>query len=152
MEKIDTIVLAKKDMETKDKKSTFPVYFAYRQEKGTNDEYHDVLTPMVDSEGKPIFKARPIKVKLSQDFEKKLEGMNIMFPLLMRLDEEKRIKNRDGKVVRTFFITVDSDKETKQPRLDKYGKKHLLLVIRDAEDIREKPLSSYSLEDIDNFE
>ena len=150
--KIDTIVLARKEMENKNNKTKFWVYFAYRQEQDKEGNFQDILTPMTDSENKPIFKARPIKVKLSQDFEKKLESMNLMFPLMMKLDEEKRITNRDGKVVRSFYITVDSDRETKQPRVDKYGKKHLLLVIRDADDIREKPLASYSLEDLDNFE
>lgn len=152
MEKIDTIVLATKDMPTKDGKDTFPVYFAYRQEKTPSGEYQDVLTSIQDKDGKQTFKARPIKVKLSQDFQKKLESTNLMFPLMMRLDENKRMTNREGKVVRTFYVTVDSDKDTKQPRLDKYGKKHLLLVIRDADDIREKPLASYSLEDLDDFE
>ena len=152
MDKIDTIVLARKEVSTKDNTRKFFAYFAYRQEQSPEGELQDILTPMLDKDGKQVFKARPIKVRLSQDFEKKLESMNLMFPLLMRLDEEKRMTNRDGKVVLTFYVTVDSDKETKQPRVDKYGKRHLLLVIRDADDIREKPLASYSLEDLDNFE
>lgn len=151
MEKIDTIVLARKEMDTKDGKRKFNVYFAYRQEL-VDGEYTDILTPGTDKDGNPTMKAKPIKVKLSQDFEKKLEGMNLTFPLLMKLDEEKRITNRDNKVVRSFYVTVDSDKDTKQARLDKYGKRHLLLVIRDADDIREKPLVSYSLSDLDDFE
>ena len=105
--KIDTIVLATKEMKTKDGKSTFPVYFAYRQEKTPNGEYQDVLTSMTDKDGKQIFKARPIKVRLSQDFEKKLESTNMAFPLLMRLDENKRMTNRDGKVVRTFKFFLE---------------------------------------------
>lgn len=152
MDKIDTIVLARKEVPTKDNTRKFWAYFAYRQEKGGNGEYQDVLSSVQDKEGKQVFKARPIKVRLSQDFEKKLESMNLIFPLMMRLDETKRMTNRDGKVVRTFYVTVDSDKDTKQPRVDKYGKQHLLLVIRDADDIREKPLASYSLEDLDTFE
>ena len=152
MDKIDTIVLARKEIESKDKKEKFYAYFAYRQEKGADGELQDVLTPLVDKEGKSMLKARPIKVKLSQDFVKKIESMNINFPLIMRLDENKKITNRDGKLVPSFYITVDTIKETKQPRVDKYGKRHLLLVIRDAEDIREKPLTSYALEDLDAFE
>lgn len=145
------IVLATKEQTTGDGKRKFNVYFAYRQEL-VDGAYTDVLTPMQDKDGSPIFKAKPIKVRLSEEFEKKLLDMNLQFPLMMTLNPDKRIKNKEGKTVSSFFVTVDTDKDTKQPRLDKYGKKHLVLILRDAEDIKEKPHTEYSLDDLDDFE
>lgn len=149
--KLNVIVLAMKMQEVEGGRK-FPVYFAYRQELGEDGTYHDQLTPMTDEKGSPIFKAKPIKVRLSEDFEKKLQDSELTFPLMMDLDSESRIKNKDGKSVSSFFVTVDTDRETKQPRLDKYGKKHLVMIIRDAQNIREKPMTSYSLDDLDDFE
>ena len=74
------------------------------------------------------------------------------YPLMMELDPDLRVKNKDGKYVSSFFVTVDTNKDTKQPRVDKYGKKHLVMIIRDAVNIREKPMTSYSLDDLDDFE
>ena len=49
----------------------------------------------------------------------------------------------------SFYVTVDKDKD-KKARKDKYGRKHLILIIRDAE-FKEMPRKSYSLEDLDSF-
>lgn len=154
MEKVqDTksvVVLATKEVKNASG-GTFNVYFAYRQEL-VDGEYKDVMTPITTSDGKLDYISKPIKVRLSQEFEKKLKATKLSFPLLLTLDSEKHIKNQQGQQVSSYFVTVDTVKETKQPRLDKYGKKHLVLVIRDAEDIKEKPHTSYSLEDLDDFE
>ena len=147
---VNIIALATKEVETEDGRK-FTAYFAYRQEI-VNGECVDKLTPYVKEDGTPEFKARPIKVRISEDFAKKLEGLDMQFPLLMRLDPNMYVKNSEGKRVSSFFVTVDTDKKTKQPKLDKNGKRHLILVIRDAVAIWEKPRTSYSLDDLDDFE
>lgn len=144
------IVLATKEQESKDG-GKFNVYFAYRQQLVDN-EYTDVVTPYTKEDGTLDYKAKPIKVRLSQAFEEKLKETKLSFPLLMTLDESVRVKNEKGQYVSGHFITVDTDKKTKQPRLDKYGKRHLVLVIRDAQDIKEKPRATYSFDDLDDFE
>ena len=149
MAQIDTIVLATKDVKAENGR-VFPVYFAYRQEKDENGEYTDILTPYTGEDGSPQFKAKPIKVKLTEDFEKKLKDSKLEFPLMMRLDDTLKV-NVDGKAKSSYFVTLDTERDTRKPRLDKYGRQHLILVIRDAVDIREKPRTSYSLEDVDEF-
>lgn len=150
MENKQVVVLATKVVETEDKRK-FNVYFAYRQEL-VDGEWKDKLTPYTDEKGQPAFKARPIKAHLSEDFVKKIEKMDVQFPLLVTLNPDKKVKNSDGKSVNAFFVTVDTDKTTKKPRLDKHGKQHLILVIRDADEIVNKPRTEYSLDDLDDFE
>lgn len=130
-----------------DNGSKFPVFYGYRQQQDKDGNISDVVTPTTDSEGNPAMKALPIKVKLSEDFIKKTE--KVSFPLLLTLDSDKKVLiNKEEKD--SFYVTIDKDKD-KKPRKDKYGKKHLILIIRDAE-YQEMPRKSYSLEDLDSFE
>lgn len=124
----------------------FDVYYGYRQQQDKEGNISDVLTPMQDSEGKPIMRAIPIKVKLAESFIKKVEKAS--FPLLLTLDEDKKV-DINGVESDSFYVTVDKDKD-KKARKDKYGRKHLILIIRDAE-FKEMPRKSYSLEDLDSF-
>lgn len=125
----------------------FMVYYGYRQQQDKEGNITDVLTPITDEKGAPTMKAIPIKVKLSEDFVKKTKDLS--FPLLLTLDTDRKVKlgneERDS-----FYVAVDKDKD-KKARKDKYGKKHLILIIRDAE-IKEMPRKSYSLDDLDSFE
>ena len=138
------INLCKKQVKLDDGR-VFDTYFAYRQEQNQDGVYTDVLTPMKDSEGKSIMRARPINVKLGDAIRKELENDN-KFPYLVKLDDEMLCK--DGKSA--FFVTIDKDKN-KKVRLDKNGQKHLVLVIREVVSYESVPHTSYSLDDIDNF-
>lgn len=130
-----------------DNGSKFTVYYGYRQQQDKDGNISDVVTPTTDKDGKPAMKAIPIKVKLAEGFIKKVEKAT--FPLLLTLDTERKVTmNNEQKD--SFYITVDKDKD-KKARKDKYGKKHLILIIRDAE-YTEMPRKSYSLDDLDTFE
>ena len=132
---------------TNENGAKFMTYYGYRQQQDKDGNLSDVVTMTTDAEGKPLAKAMPIKVKLGQDFVKKVE--NASFPLLLTLDTEKKVLiNNEEKD--SFYVTVDKDKE-KKARKDKYGKKHLILIVRDA-DFVEMPRKSYSLDDLDSFE
>lgn len=130
-----------------DNGSKFMVYYGYRQQQDQEGNISDVLTPITDKDGKPAMKAIPIKVKLSEDFTKKVE--KAIFPLLLTLNSDKKV-SLNGEEKDSFYITVDKDKD-KKPRLDKYGKKHLILIVRDA-DFIEMPRKSFTFDDLDSFE
>ena len=131
---------------TNDNGAKFDVHYGYRQQQDAEGNISDVVTPTTDKDGNPAMKAIPIKVKLSEDFKKKVE--NATFPLLLTLDTEKKVLiNNEEKD--SFYVTIDKDKD-KKARLDKYNKKHLILIVRDAE-FKEMPRKSYSLEDLDTF-
>ena len=132
---------------TNDNGAKFMVFYGYRQQQDSEGNISDVLTPGVDSEGKPTMKAMPIKVKLAESFIKKVE--QAAFPLLLTLDDSKKV-SINGEEKDSFYVTVDKDKD-KKARKDKYGKKHLILIVRDA-DFVEMPRKSYSLDDLDSFE
>ena len=95
--------------------------------------------------------AKPIKVYLSQDFEIKVKSLKLSYPLLLTLDRTMLIRNQDGKLVPSYYVQKDYDRKEKKVRLDKYNKEHLVLVIRDAVEIVEKPREVFTLDDLDNF-
>ena len=130
-----------------DNGAKFKVFYGYRQQEDKDGNISDVVTPITDKEGKPAMKALPIKVKLSEDFNKKVE--KLPFPLLLTLDSDRKV-TINGEKKDSFYVTIDKDKD-KKVRKDKYGRKHLILIIRDAE-YKEMPRKSYSLEDLDSFE
>ena len=131
------ILLCKKDIEKDERK--FPVFYGYSQElneEGT--DFIDVMVPYTDSEGKPQMKPRNFKVVLDEKLK------------LLLLSEDKfpyRLTLENGI---DFFITVDKDKEG-NARLDKYGKKHGLVVINSFKDYVPVPRKSMSFEDMDNL-
>ena len=61
----------------------------------------------------------------------------------MTLDDTIKINGNDS-----FFLTMDKDID-KKPRLDKYGKKHLVLVVREWKSIEEAPTTSYRFDDLE---
>lgn len=140
----------------KDGKPTkFMSYFGYRQNMSTDEEgdmvFEDVLTPIMAEDGDPDMKALSIKVSMSDEFKLKVKTCNLNLPIILKLDKSKRIIQK-GKSVSAYFVTPDIDKETKLPRLDKYGCKHLVCVINDAEIVCEKPRNSYDLDDVETYE
>lgn len=126
----------------------FTVYYAYQQQAIEVDgvvQYEDIKTPITLADGTTDMKAIPVNVKLSQDFMKEINDSEVKFPLLLFLDSEIKIDGKDS-----YYVTIDKTKE-KTPRLDKYGKKHLILVVRHGEFI-EAPRKSYDIDDIATFQ
>ena len=144
----------KEGTDIKGKTVKFMTYFGYRQQDtgdGTGTQLEDILTPVTDENGNPAMKAISIKVSLSPLFKLKLETCGLRLPVYISLKKE-RIQGKDGKLVNSYFVTPDLDKDTKKPRLDKYGKRHLVLVINDATILAEKQRDEYDLDDIESFE
>ena len=137
MADLDYIILLKKEITDGNRK--FPVFYGYHQvlNKEGND-YEDVLVPAKDKDGKPIMKARNFKVVL-RDKVKELLLKDDKFPY--RLSLEKGLD---------YFITIDKD-TNKQPRLDKYGKRHAVVVIESFNDFN-SVRTSMTFDDIDNIE
>lgn len=123
----------------------FTVYYGYRQDKNEKGEFVDRQTTTIGNDGKPVTISKSIKVALTEDFLKKHEGKS--FPLFVTIDMDK--KDKEGKSL--AYVTVDKD-SNKVVRKDKNGKKHLILVIKEAEEVIEAPRKSYSLDDVDTFE
>ena len=123
----------------------FTVYYGYRQDVNEKGEFIDRKTTTIGNDGKPVTISKSIKVALTDSFLKKHEGKS--FPLLVTIDMDK--KDKQGHSL--AYVTVDKD-SNKVVRKDKNGKKHLILVIKDAEEVIEAPRKSYSLDDVDTFE
>ena len=121
------------------------VYYGYRQQLNDKGELVDVITPMSDNEGKPVMRALSIKVALTDTFIK--DNKDKQFPLYVKVDTNKK----DEKGNSYAFVTVDKDASGKIRR-DKYGKKHLVLVINKSEEVTEAPRKTYTLDDLDTFE
>lgn len=128
----------------------FTVYYAYQQEEVEVDgekQYQDVKTSITDpTTGVADMKAVPVNVKLAKDFEKEIIDSGVKFPLLLFLDSESKFE--DGRD--SYYVTIDKDKN-KKARLDKYGKKHLILVVRGGSFI-EAPRKTYDITDIATFQ
>ena len=140
----NVINLCRKEVEKDNKK--FPVYFAYRQELNTEGEYTDVITPSVNEKGEPVMKARPLKVALADKLRKELEADN-NFPYRMILDSELKLDDgKDG-----YYLAIDKDKE-KNVRKDKYGKRHVILVIRKPKSYEPLPREVITFDDVDSIE
>lgn len=138
----ETLLVLSKEV-TKDNHK-FTVYYGYRQDKNEKGEFVDRLTPITDKEGKPAMISKSIKVALTDEFLNKHSDK--AFPLFVTLDMNK--KDKEGKSL--AYVTVDKD-ANKKVRKDKNGNKHLILIIRDAEEVIEAPRKSYSLDDVDTF-
>lgn len=128
----------------------FTVYYAYQQEEVVVDgekQYQDVKTSITDpTTGVADMKAVPVNVKLAQDFEEEIIDSGVKFPLLLFLDSE--FKLQDGRD--SYYVTIDKDKN-KKARLDKYGKKHLILVVRGGSFIK-APRKTFDITDIATFQ
>lgn len=142
-------MLCSKDLKG-DNGHEFTVYYAYQQEEVEVDgekQYQDVKTSITDpTTGVTDMKAVPVNVKLAQDFEEEIIDSGVKFPLLLFLDNETKLP--DGRD--SYYVTIDKTKD-KKARIDKYGKKHLILVVRHGEFI-EAPRKTYDIEDIATFQ
>ena len=141
MDKRYMLVLSKEI--TKDN-NKFTVYYGYRQDKNEKGEFVDRKTMITDENGQPKEISRPIKVALAKSFLDANKDKS--FPLFVTLDMSK--KDKEGNSV--AYVNVDRD-SNKNVRKDKNGKKHLILVIKEAEEVIEAPRKSYSLDDVDTF-
>ena len=128
----------------------FDAFFAYRQEKNTEGVLVDVLSPTTDKEGKPAMIAKSIRVALTGKAEKKLKAED-NFPYLLTLEDGKEPLDFTELEQPDFYVTIDKDKDGIK-RLDKNGNQHLIAIISDYRaSSHVEPLSSFSLDDIDNF-
>ena len=140
-------MLCSKEMKS-DNGHPFTVYYGYQQQEIKVDgetHYEDVKLAVTLEDGTTTMKAVPVNVKLAQDFEKEIIDSGVKFPLLLFLDSEVKIEDKDS-----YYVTIDKTKD-KAPRLDKYGKKHLILVVRHGEFI-EAPRKTYDIGDIATFQ
>ena len=122
----------------------FITHFGYRVEK-VGEVLTDISTPSTDKDGKAIMRSIPVKIKLTEHFNKTHAGFTT--PALMDVNLEAKLDN--GK--KAAFITVDKD-GNKKPRLDKYGKRHPVLVIEEVESWEPLPYEDMDFNSIDDFE
>ena len=88
-----------------------------------------------------------MKVMLSEELISRITKEGLEFPIRMELDTNHKLK--DGRD--SFFVTVDKD-ANKKVRKDKYGKRHLVCVIREPISMTPVERKTYSLADLDDFE
>ena len=138
------VMVCKKHITTDDNKEGFDTFFAYRQEKKEDGSLVDVLSP-IEVNGTSQMKARAIKVALSKSAYERLGTM--VFPVLLTLNDELKVDGDKD----SFYVCVNKDKE-KKPILDKNGKKHHILVIRDYEECVAVERKSVTLANFDEFE
>lgn len=141
----DVILLVRK-MQKGNNGREFPIYYCYRQVLNeVSGEYEDLLTPgFVSANGDIKPRAISIKVKPTKHFEEKYG--NCKFPMFVEIDDE--VKGDDGKS--QYFMKPDKD-NTGKVRLDKYGNKHLLMVLHEVSKMWEAPVKSYSIDDVDTY-
>ena len=137
------VMLCKKHITTDENKEGFDTFFAYRQEKKEDGSMVDILSP-IEIKGTSQMKARAIKVALGKDAYDKL--LKFEFPVLVTLNDELKVDGKDS-----FYVCVNKDKE-KKPILDKEGKKHHILVIREYESAVAVERKSVTLANFDEFE
>ena len=137
------VMLCKKHIITEDNKEGFDTFFAYRQEKKEDGSMVDILSP-IEVKGTSQMKARAIKVALGKSAYEKL--LKFEFPVLVTLNDELKVDGKDS-----FYVCVNKDKD-KKPILDKLGKKHHILVIREYESAVAVERKSVTLSNFDEFE
>lgn len=137
------VMLCKKHITTKDNTEGFDTFFAYRQEKKEDGTLVDVLSP-IEVNGTSQMKAKAIKVALSKSAYEKLGKLT--FPLSITLNDELKVDGKDS-----FYVCINKDKD-KKIILDKNGKKHHILVIRDYESAVAVERKEVTLSNFDEFE
>ena len=137
------VMVCKKHISTDDNKEGFDTFFAYRQEKKEDGSMSDILSP-IEKDGVSLMKAKAIKVALSKSAYEKMNSLS--FPVLLTLNDELKVDGKDS-----FYVCINKDKE-KKPILDKLGKKHHILVIRDYESAVAVERKSVTLSNFDEFE
>lgn len=137
------VMLCKKHITTNENKEGFDTFFAYRQEKKEDGSLEDIMSP-IEVNGTSQMKARAIKVALSKNVYDKLKDM--VFPLSLTLNDELKVEGQDS-----FYVCINKDKD-KNPILDKNGKKHHILVIREYESAVAIERKVVTLANFDEFE
>lgn len=137
------VMLCKKHITTDENKEGFDTFFAYRQEKKEDGSMVDILSP-IEVKGTSQMKARAIKVALGKGAYEKLSKFE--FPVLLTLNDELKVDGKDS-----FYVCVNKDKD-KKPILDKNGKKHHILVVRDYESAVAIERKTITLSNFDEFE
>lgn len=119
-----------------------------KQNPGTKfPDYFAIFLTETDSGLKPVqimiegkMHNRSIKCHVNDDCMKKLEKLGT-FPFDVSVDSNRRV--REG--VSDYVITIDKESKTKQPRLDKNGKTHSILILQDF--INAVPSKTLTIED-----
>jgi len=145
-----TIKLCMKKVKAKDTGREFPTFFGYKvdSDKDGNLITREYPTEVVKEDGtkETVMKAHSFKLSLSEDIEKELIKDD-NFPYFVTYEDEEI--GADNKPAN--FITWDKDKDGKF-RLDKYGKKHKVLVLRSLVDYDACPRTTIDFEDLDALE
>lgn len=137
------LMLCKKKV--KNGNQEFEVTFGYRQDfNPTTNEYEDKKSTII-IDGQPTEVAKSIKVALGKELRAKLDAED-KYPYRLTLDDSYKLP--DGRD--SFYVTINKDKEGNE-RLDKNGKHHAIVVIREVVDYEVVPPKSLSLDDIDNI-
>lgn len=145
-----TIKLCMKMMTAQETKREFPSFFGYKvdpDQEGTL-QTREYPTEVVKEDGSKdtVMKAHSFKVSLSEDIEKELKKDN-QFPYFVVYDDE--VVGKDGKPLN--FITWDKEKGGKY-RLDKNGRKHKVLVLRELVTYGACPRTSIDFEELDSLD
>ena len=130
------VKLFSKKVRTKDNR-TFTAYYAVIQER-KGDKFVDKETTNYDNKRVAL----SIRVVLT-DKARAFVETDKHCPYMVELDNEA--KNSDG--TGQFFITIDKDKDG-VVKLDKYGKKHPVLIIREFNAIEQAERKSITFDDV----
>lgn len=133
--KVSYLRICKVMRESKQNPGTkFPDYFAIFLEETPNG-----LKPIqITIDGKPH--SRSVKCHINDECMKSLNKLG-SFPFDISVDENRRA--REG--VSDYVLTIDKDAKTKQPRLDKNGNTHYILLLEDY--MTATPSKSFSIDD-----
>ena len=143
---IRTIKLCMKPVKDKQNKE-FPSLFGYKVDKQEDGTFKTREYPTVAPDGSTVMKAKSFKVGLGETLAAKLTVDNNQFPYIVTYDDE--VVDKDGKKVN--YIKVDKDKD-KKVRLDKNGRRHAVLVIREVIEFTPCPRTDINFDDIEDFE
>lgn len=149
---MEQVLLVCHKKQKKNDGSTFDRYFCYKQNEVQDEEgnisYTDEINPATG-------KAQGVKALLPDDMLKRHGITNNMFPLYMTVDMEATLEvtTKDGSkvTVRACKLKIDRDKEG-NPRLDKYGKRHVVCVINDVVKFSEAPRREITWDDVYEIE
>ena len=134
------IKVCKKEVEREDH-TKFPAFFGYRKLFDAESRtFVDVMTPSVDKDGKPVMVSKSFRIILDDEIKAKFLKDN-RFPYILA------VSLAEG----DYFVTIDKDSKTKEPKLDKHGKKHKIVGIRDYRELM-TGLTPMSLDDLDDEE
>ena len=140
----ETILLMKKTCTTTDNRK-FDAYYAYRTALNADNERVKLLVPTKEGTMKAVSMKVNFVENAIDNLKQQLKDDNLTFPLYMTLDDEFKDGDKDS-----YFITIDKEAKTRKPRLDKNGKKHLVLVVRGWTKLEEAPLTKFTFDDLEN--